>query len=171
MSFPLALALGIAARREVLELELDEPLSPDDLRVRLAAELPPGLEIVSVEPLAGRRKGRAVAVRYELPVPAQRAAAAQTSAAEFLAGSECWVRRQGKRRPIDLRSLVLDLGVRGGWLHLRLRVTPEASARPEEVLAALGLRDLLDEGRFFTRTDVELDDPPTVLPEKPVDSA
>lgn len=170
MSFPLALALGIAGRREVMDLELAEELSPQDLRERLAAELPPGLEIVSLEPLSERRKSRAIAVRYELALPQERLAAAEAKVAEFLAQPECpvWRERSGKRRSLDLRAFVLDLGLRDGGLHLHLRVTPQAAARPEEVLAVLGLRDLLDQGSFLVRTDVELDELPTLPPEQPM---
>jgi hypothetical protein len=35
-------------------------------------------------------------------------------------------------------------------------VTPKGSARAEEVVETLGLRDLLDNGAILIRTDVEL---------------
>ena len=43
MNFPSALALGIAGHDELLELELAEPLSADELRGRLVGQLPPGM--------------------------------------------------------------------------------------------------------------------------------
>src|SRR5262245_4685643 len=49
VSFPLALALGIEGRREVLELELTEALAPEEVRDRLAAVAPPGLELAEAE--------------------------------------------------------------------------------------------------------------------------
>src|SRR5947209_18839925 len=48
MAFALSLALGIVGCEEVLELELDELLPPEELRQRLARQAPPGLEVSSV---------------------------------------------------------------------------------------------------------------------------
>ena len=44
----------------------------------------------------------------------------------------------------------------GGDLVLRMKITPEGSARPEEVIDALGLKDLLSRGAVLIRDDVEL---------------
>src|SRR5260370_14464508 len=49
MAFALSLALGIVGSEEVLEVELDEPLSPEDVKQRLARQAPPGLTILSVQ--------------------------------------------------------------------------------------------------------------------------
>src|SRR5947209_16639371 len=46
MVFALSLALGIEGAREVLELELTERLESEALRERLAAQAPPGLEVL-----------------------------------------------------------------------------------------------------------------------------
>ncbi len=43
-----------------------------------------------------------------------------------------------------------------GLLQFRLKVASDGSARPEELLEALALRDLLDQGAFLTRTNLEL---------------
>ena len=59
-----------------------------------------------------------------------------------------------RRRPdreraqtIDLRPFVLDAELTDeGMLRARLKVSPDGSARPEELLEGLGLRDLLDQG-------------------------
>src|SRR5438105_5369185 len=48
MAFALSLALGIVGCEEVLELELDEVLPPEEIHQRLARQAPPGLEILSV---------------------------------------------------------------------------------------------------------------------------
>ena len=43
-----------------------------------------------------------------------------------------------------------------GQLRLTLRASRAASARPREVLEALGLADLESSGRYLTRTAVQL---------------
>jgi hypothetical protein len=40
-----------------------------------------------------------------------------------------------------------------------LKITPGGSARPEEVVEALGIRDLLGRGSVLVRTDMELAGP------------
>src|SRR5687768_4212376 len=48
MTFPSALALGIAAHDEVMELELAEPADAADLAARFTALAPPGLVVFDV---------------------------------------------------------------------------------------------------------------------------
>src|SRR4028119_2220334 len=47
--FPLALGLGIEGLREVVELELAEPIGPAEVLRRLAAAAPPGLVFFEAE--------------------------------------------------------------------------------------------------------------------------
>ena len=57
----------------------------------------------------------------------------------------------------DLRPFLLGAELDAlGSLRFRLKMTPNGSARPEEVVEALGLRDLLGQGSVLVRTDVEL---------------
>src|SRR5687768_18374101 len=45
MSFPLALAVGVSGRDEVMELELCEERTAEELRSALTPHLPPGLAL------------------------------------------------------------------------------------------------------------------------------
>ncbi len=57
----------------------------------------------------------------------------------------------------DMRPFLIDVRMTDeGVFRARLKVTPEGSARPDEVLASLGIRDLLDDGAVLVRTHVEL---------------
>ncbi len=67
-------------------------------------------------------------------------------------------RRADREREFDLRPHVLSADLADdGVLRFRLAVTPEGSARPEDLIEALNLRDLLDDGEFLTRVNVEID--------------
>jgi radical SAM-linked protein len=162
MTFALALGLGIEALREVVDLELSEPWAPSELRARLEACAPPGFEWVDASPLPpGAAAPRPRAVAYELPVPADRRESARAAVSAFLSSATWPVVRQraDRRREIDLRPHVLSAALDDdGVLRFRLAVAPEGSARPEELLGALALDRLLDEGAFLTRVDVELDE-------------
>ncbi len=167
LSFPAALALGVAGLDEVLEAELDSALAPHEVWRRLADELPPGLELAAIEQLPERgRAARMLRAHYIFPLPPTRRAAAAAAAARMReAEGPLLVQRAGKP-PADLRVALAALDVCGGVLRFTITAGNEAAAasgsgttgtpRPHEVLAALGLDDLLAGTAYLTRTRVEL---------------
>jgi radical SAM-linked protein len=169
--FALALGLGIEGRREVLELELAEPMEPAEVLRRLAASAPPGFDFLEAEAIAPGRPAPVRACRYALDVPEGRRDAARAAAADLLT-REHWPytrHRPDRTVELDLRPFVLAAVLDdAGTLRLHLKVTPDGSARPEEVIEALGLRDLLRGGAILARTDIELQsgvgDPPSAAP-------
>jgi radical SAM-linked protein len=161
MTFALALGLGIEACGEVVDLELSEPWDPSDLLDRLRAVAPPGFEWTDARPLGpAAPPPRVRSVEYQLPIIAGRRAEARAALGLLLAGAT-WPmvrRRPNRERTFDLRPHVVAAELTDdGLLRFRLRVSPNGSARPEELLEALQLRHLLDGGAVLTRTDVELE--------------
>lgn len=168
--FAQALGLGIEGQNEIVDIELSEPREPAEVLCRLAEAAPPGFHWLGAEVLpAGAPAPRPVALEYELRVPTQRHAETLSKLSCFLA-STSWplVRRRPDRnreQTIDLRPFVLTAELTDeGVLRARLKVCPDGSARPEELLECLGLRDLLDQGAVLVRTLVELatDDRPVL---------
>jgi radical SAM-linked protein len=157
--FAQALGLGIEAEREVVELDLAQAMEPGEVLARLRGAAPPGFEWVEAEAAAPGRAARAEAVQYRVDVPPERREAAREALAQFLSGTS---RPYTRHRPdrdvaIDLRPFVIDAELDSlGCLRLRMKVTPNGSARPEEVIDTLGLRDLLAAGAVLVRTEVEL---------------
>lgn len=158
MTFPLALAVGIEAIDEVMELELTEPLPAEEVLARLAPCLPPGLSLNSAELLPeGSRKAHVGGAAYEAPIPSNRREGLAERIDRLMAGSSCPVERARGRAAIDLRPLVEELELREGVLRMRLRVSAEQSAGAREVLTALELADLEHEGVCMRRTAVEIE--------------
>jgi radical SAM-linked protein len=160
VTFALALALGIEGRREVVEIDLAEPMEPAEVLSRLAATSPPGLEWLGAEPATSTRAAQATAVAYRLDLPADRRAAASAALAGLLASAS---RPYARRRPdrtveLDLRPFLLDAEVDDeGVLRFRLKVTNSgAAARPEDIVDVLGLSDLARDGAVLARIDIEL---------------
>jgi radical SAM-linked protein len=156
MMFPSALAVGIEGLDEVLEIELPEEYEPVRLAELFRAHAPPGLAIHRVEPPSGG-KARLRGMTFQVDVPVERRA--------FVAERMEWLRqqnsyrvtREGRAAPIELRPLIDELALDdGGTLWMRLRVEQDGSARPREVLAALGLADVETLGIVLRRTAVEL---------------
>ncbi len=157
MNFPSALAVGIAGDDELLEVELSEEWPAERLAGAVAAQAPPGLEVKRVDTLLeGSRKVQAVGVSFEMEVPESRRATAIERIAAFLAETSHEIVREGRSTPLDLRPLVKEMSLDEGVFRMRLKVDREGSARPREVLAAVGLDDLELEGYGLTRSRVEI---------------
>ncbi|HEX7449370.1 MAG TPA: TIGR03936 family radical SAM-associated protein [Pirellulales bacterium] len=165
LSFPSALAMGVAGLDEVLDAELTEPHSPETLLAALAPRLVEGLSIKSIEPLpAEGRASRVERVAYELPIPDDRQAALAERLAHWPEAATAQRQRgsgqrgvgHGGGKPVDLADLVERIELCEGVLRLEVKVSGEGTARPRELLAALGLDDLERQGAYFTRTAVKL---------------
>ncbi len=158
VNFPLALAVGIEGRREVMELELNEAPTADELLARLQSQAPPGLRIESLEVLPpGSRTARAVSASYQVSIPVPRLPGLEERIQRLLSASTSLIRRPNRSAPIDLRASLLALALVVGTLEMQLKTDPGGSAGPRDVLAALGLENLEHEGTVLTRTDVEID--------------
>jgi radical SAM-linked protein len=157
--FALSLSLGVLGRREVVELELDEELPPEEVRSRLARQAPPGLEIIDVRRIDPRTVAHVVRATYRLRLPAERTAGLSERITALLSATECWVERtRPQPRRLDLRPYLLALRLEPEALEMDLRVTATGTARSDEVLNLLGLSDLLDAGGVLERTDLEIED-------------
>ncbi|NLX96424.1 MAG: DUF2344 domain-containing protein [Rhodopirellula sp.] len=156
MSFPSALAVGIEGLDEVMELELAESCTADALNERLARHALPGLRFASIEVLPpGEKKARIRSTSYRIVVPPERCAETTSRAGEFWSTTQWVVRRDEKRAAVDCRSDLEELTLQDGLLSMRLR-NREGGAGPRDVLAALALSDLEEQGMHLTRTHVEL---------------
>jgi len=157
MSYPSALAVGIEALDEVMELELAEPRNPQELLQQLTSRAVPGLVFRSVELLPpGTAKAQLHSATYRVPIPAERRVETADRAARLMAETSCPVRRPDQSDPIDVRPFLKELVLREGVLRMRLEVGRQRSAGPRDVLSALGLAGLEQAGVHITRTTVEL---------------
>lgn len=157
--FAQALGLGVEGRREVVELDLSEPMEPAELLDRLSAASPQGFDWLDAESVVPGRSARACAAEYALDLPADRCEAARAALTALLAGTS---RPYTRHRPdrdvaLDLRPFLIDAQLEpSGQLRFRLKITPDGAVRPEEIVDTLGLRDLLDDGAVLVRTELEL---------------
>ncbi len=156
--FAQSLALGVIGRNEVLELELNEPLPPDELQRRLVAHCPPGLAILTIRSIDLRVTAHVRRAHFRLfltqPVPDL-----PERCAQFLAQDHYWIERsRPQRRRLDIRPFVRTLVARDNVLEMALWVTPYGAVRPDEIVQALGLPGIVESGAVLERTDLELAD-------------
>jgi radical SAM-linked protein len=157
MMFPSALAVGIEGWNEVLEIELPRPYSADELTQAITPQLPPGLELVGIELLPeAARKARVRTITFEVDVPPDRRPSVAERIEWLLSQTSHEIQRDRRAKPLDLRPLIEELRLIEGTLVMRLRVDGDGSARPREVLAALGLDDVESRGEVIRRTVVDL---------------
>ncbi len=163
--FPLSLSLGVVGHDEAVELEFDQPVSADEVRDRLAGQAPPGLEIRTARRIDFRVTGQARRAVYRLALPADAPPDLAARAAGLLAADECFVERaRPQPRRLDVRPYLDDVCVTPDSVVLTVIVTPNGTARPDEVFGRLGLRDWLDAGAVVERTRLELHDEYTSSP-------
>lgn len=158
LAFGAALATGMPAERELVDLLLSERRPRWQVRDCLAAHLPEGCALVDVydvwlgePPLPGQVAAAVYRFRLGEGEPPQPGPVELRDAAERLLAARSLPRERSKGERIvryDLRPLLLDVTVaapsdgsadEGAVLRVVTRIDPElGSGRPEEVLAALG---------------------------------
>lgn len=160
-SFPIALAVGIEGIDEVFEMELNEWVKPSTLLNQLMLQLPQGIELTTVEPVPPGENAQVADIKYRINLAGK--VVTQAKIDELLRGKDIFVSREkdGIKRSFNIRPSIIDIVAGTNFLELRLRATSEGTARPEEVLTALGGSEL-DSGELdcrlleITRTQVKL---------------
>jgi radical SAM-linked protein len=157
--FALSLALGIVGCEEVVELELDELLPAEEIHSRLLAQAPAGLEILQVQRVDAKVGAQVRRVCYRVAIPGEQRVELAERITALLAAPHCWVERSRPQpRRLDIRCYIRDMRLREVDLEMDLEVTPQGTARPDEILRLLGLGDLLANGAVLERTRLETND-------------
>ncbi len=113
--FALSLPLGVIGCEEVVELELDEILPPEEVRERLVRQAPTGLTILSLRRIDFKAGAQVRTLTYRIALPDDRVAEAARRAAELMAASECWAERtRPEPRRVNLRPWLLERAIDSG---------------------------------------------------------
>jgi len=158
LSFPMALSVGFTGRSEVADIGLREWLRPTDLRLRLQAELPEGIGILSVQITDAHPSRQPTELVYRVPLlPGHSLIEARIQ--QFLASREVTVKRTREDgvKEVEVRRFVKAIRFDGGSVQMLLRCTEAGTARPEEIMNALGCREGTDYAKGqIERTHVDL---------------
>jgi len=148
ISYAGAAPTGTASEAEYFELLLREVCDPEEVRARLDAALPDGLDVVrACEALPGALADRLEASEWRLEFVGAESDQVESGLRRLLEREQVEVTRMMKRGPrtFDVRAAVLDASVstspHGAVLRLVLRHDTPA-VRPDDVLTAL--RDVGD---------------------------
>lgn len=163
LSLPLPRNVGIASDDELLIIELATPLPADEIHARLSPQLPAGVRLTDVRELAEHEACVPTAASYGLPIEAEEAGRLAERIRQFLAADSVLIERtdaaSGRKRGVDVRQFVREVEIVNDRLLWTQTVSQSGSARPGEVLAALGL-DPRQRQHHLVRTRVSYDEPP-----------
>lgn len=163
IGFPSALALGISGENEVVEMDMAERFSAQDLLERLSQDDQPGLEIRSVQLLPeGSGKGKIERTEFTVTAPdpelgasAVDAVALEAAISKFLQQDTVTVTRKEKPLTVSVAQQIIRLEYNGA-IELSLAACDGANLKPTDVLDLIGCSDWISHGSQVTRTDVVL---------------
>jgi radical SAM-linked protein len=132
MAFPTALPLGMESRLETMEVQVRPGVALREIRDRLGRELPEGLRPFDADALYTGEKWSVAELHYEVfgDLPSEGEVQA------LLEQERVPVERRGKVR--DLRPLLAALAREEERLTVSILWTDTGTARPDDVLRALG---------------------------------
>ncbi len=143
LTLPLPRSVGMASECQWALVELSEWRPAPALHDRLARALPAACPVGGVCFPVTNAAPHPVRVAYGVELEAADAASARQRIGPLLAAGELPVRRSTTdnrpERTIDVRPYVETLVLDGTTVHMCLRFAEQQTARPSEILAALGL--------------------------------
>lgn len=131
------LSLGHTSRCEYMDFGLDAPIPALEFGRRLGAALPEGIRVLwqwRLPPRALHPRAAVVGFCYTILVEVE------PKKAEAFAKADVWPLRQMRKkgeRVLDLKQSVSRLAVERGSTVIHLRVRPEGTPKPEEVLESV----------------------------------
>lgn len=143
LSLAMPLGVGVEGEDEICDFSLKSRAPLTELAKQISHELPQGIELKSVGPTYDRAKAAArvdsCAYRIELGGPAS---AYKDAVGQYNAASELVLMRRRPKgdKEVDIKKYVerIDLLEDGSGISFDMKVTPEGTARPDEIISALG---------------------------------
>jgi radical SAM-linked protein len=143
LSLPLPRPVAVASDAERLVIELTALVEPDQTLLRLQEQVPGGIRLTRAWALEAGERCRPVRVTYRVEVPVPDRRVVERRAAALMGPAPIHVKRTNpdsmRVTEVDLRPFIESLSVGDDRVEMTLRIVDGASARPAELVAALGL--------------------------------
>lgn len=166
INFPSALALGVEALDEIVELEVVGSMPIDEIETSILQQLPEGMKLLSLHsPEYKLGKARVESTSYRIAIPTEKRERLHARINEVLAEEEIKLQRDEKKTiTCDVTHEHFALALEDDYLNIQLPTIDGASIRPSELLSYLELDDLLASGAVLQRTAVDLREPESPAP-------
>lgn len=163
ISFPSALALGIEALDEVIELEVHGTVELTEIEHLLRREMPQGMELLKLESLqTSFGKAKVLGASYRIAHGLADIAALQELIDDVLSAPVLEIHRDEKKIVCDPRDPYFELKIEGDYFVFSIPNVAAGTVRPSELLARVGLGQLLEDGQTLQRTAVHILEPDCV---------
>jgi radical SAM-linked protein len=160
ISFPSALALGVEALDEIVELEVLGQIDLSQIEEDIRRQMPAGMELISLEsPAYALGKAKVAGASYRISVPAEELPGLRARVAEVKAAGQIEISRDQKVVHCETRDPDFRLEVVDQSLEFSIPNRADGALRPAEVLEHLGLGQLLNSGAVLQRIHVHLREP------------
>jgi len=142
LSLAMPLGVGVEGESEIFDFSLQQRAPIAELAKKLSGELPEGINLISIGPSFDRTKSasrvESVSYRIELAEPLEsyeEAADSYNQAAVMVLTRH---RPKGDKE-VDIKKYVDKVGLleSGGGIFFDMKVTPEGTGRPDEIIEAL----------------------------------
>ena len=143
VTFASALSVGAIGERELMEVKLDSPVSPEEFVARMNHALPEELQLREAKELEERHPAlmaMVCAAAYEIHIEDGDAAALTGAVPALLAREHVSAERKTKSgvKEVDIRPLILSLSAKDGeTLSATLVLTEAEACKPDMLLGAL----------------------------------
>jgi radical SAM-linked protein len=136
-----ALPLGVTGDNELVDIETAEECDAEALARQISEAVPPGVSDIRVTTLPENYPGleKLVVAGDYAAVPLEGAWPDDLPQRIERLRASATLPRERRGKAYDLRPRILSLARDGNTLRMRLRLEPDATGRPDEVLAALGM--------------------------------
>lgn len=143
LTFASALSTGAAGRREIMDVQLDRDVTPEEFMAAMNGALPPEMQVSFAKVLDDRHvalMAQVQAADYTMTI-LDEAAAAQLIAAlpAFLAQESILTMRKTKSgmKETDIRPLLLELRGEENVLHAVMTLTERLACKPNMLIEAM----------------------------------
>jgi radical SAM-linked protein len=165
IAFLLARGVGVASEKEYAEIDLADWVSVGEVARRLNEKLPEGVRVEGAWLGNPHEIHRVVGISYRVDCRRE-PGWTREGAGDLLNRREVWVERPRKKpghgdlRKVNIRPFIRGVSVGERAVEFSLEVSDSGTARPEELVQALGVSEetLLSECSV-TRTDMKLSPP------------
>ncbi len=155
LTFASALSTGAAGRREIMDVQLDREVAPEEFIAAMNAAMPPEMQLSFAKPLDEKHialMAQVQAADYTITILDDAAAEKLVSALPgFLAQESILTMRKTKSgmKETDIRPLLLELTGEGKVLHALMTLTERLACKPNMLIEALSAYAGIDAPRVM----------------------
>lgn len=143
LTFASALSTGAAGRKEIMEVQLDREVSPEEFVSAMNAAMPPDMQLSFAKALDDKHvalMAQVQAADYTISILDDAAAEKMVAALPaFLGQDSIMAMRKTKSgmKETDIRPLLIELTGEGNVLHAKMTLTERLACKPNMLLDAL----------------------------------